>query len=178
MIVAFIKANWRVIAGLLFVLVVSALVAGYGWKRGYSTANAQWQTKWQARDLADKQAELAARKDATEKSNRLAAAQEQAAQAYEKGKQDAENEASATIAAYRAGTVRLRQQFTCFNRSVSNATTSTGISDAARDCGLSERDVEFLIRFAERADKVAHQLKAAQDIIRADRAVMNEAKEK
>lgn len=171
---ALLKAYWKPLAALLLVAVGVLMIL---WA-GYSIADRSWQDKWQARDLADKQAELAARKDATEKSNRLAAAQEHAAQAYEKGKQDAQNEADATIAAYRAGTVRLRSQFTCFNRSVSNATTSTGISDAARDCGLSERDVEFLIRFAERADKVAHQLKAAQDIIRADRAVMNETKEK
>lgn len=174
MIAAFIKRHWESIAA---IIVVAAVWLG-GFAIGMKFERDEWQTKWQARDLADAKAELDARKDATEKSNRLAAAQEQAAQAYEKGKQDAENEASATIAAYRAGTVRLRQQFTCFNRSVSNATTSTGISDAARDCGLSKADVEFLIRFAERADKVAHQLKAAQDIIRADRAVMNEKKEK
>lgn len=171
---ALLKAYWKPLAALLLVAVGVLMIL---WA-GYSIADRSWQAKWTERDLADKQAELAARKDATEKSNRLAAAQEQAAQAYEKGKQDAQNEANATIAAYRAGTIRLRSQFTCFNRSVSNATTSTGISDAARDCGLSERDVEFLIRFAERADKVAHQLKAAQDIIRADRAVMNETKEK
>lgn len=172
--IALLKAYWKPLAALLLVAVGVLMVL---WA-GYSIADRSWQAKWQERDLADKQAELAARKDATEKSNRLAAAQEQAAQAYEKGKQDAQQEADATIAAYRAGTIRLRSQFTCFNRSVSNATTSTGVSDAARDCGLSERDVEFLIRFAEQADKVAHQLKAAQDIIMADRAVMNEKKEK
>lgn len=170
--IALLKAYWKPLAALLLVAVGVLMIL---WA-GYSIADRSWQAKWQERDLADAKAELDARKDATEKSNRLAAAQEQAAQAYEKGKQDAENEASATIAAYRAGTVRLRQQFTCFNRSVSNATTSTGISDAARDCGLSKADVEFLIRFAERADKVAHQLKAAQDIIRADRAVISETK--
>lgn len=171
---ALLKAYWKPLAALLLVVL---LCAGSAWMASSHT-DGKWQAKWLERDLADKQAELNARKDATEKSNRLAAAQEQAAQAYEKGKQDAQNEANATIAAYRAGTIRLRSQFTCFNRSVSNATTSTGVSDAARDCGLSERDVEFLVRFAERADKVAHQLKAAQDIIRADRAVMNEKKEK
>lgn len=173
-IIAFVKAYWRVIAGMLVAVLVAAMLVMYG----YNKADEAWQAKWTARDLADAQAELAARKDATEKSNRLAAAQEQAAQAYEQGKQDAQEEADATIAAYRAGTIRLRSQFTCFNRSMSNATTSASVSDAASRCGLSETDVEFLIRFAERADKVAHQLKAAQDIIRADRAVMNEAKEK
>lgn len=173
-IIAFVKAYWRVIAGMLVAFLVAAMLVLYG----YNKADAAWQTKWQARDLDDVQAELAARKDATEKSNRLAAAQEQAAQAYEKGKQDAQQEAESTIAAYRAGTIRLRSQFTCFNRSMSNATTSASVRDAASGCGLSETDVEFLVRFAERADKVAHQLRAAQDIIRADRDIINDARNK
>lgn len=158
-------------------LIALAVVAGV-FLSGYQYSNHTWQAKWSARDTADEKAKSAALIEAAEKNNRIAALQDEAAQAYEKGKQDAQNEANATIAAYRAGTIRLRSQFTCFNRSVSNATTSTSISDAARDCGLSKADVEFLVRFAERADKVAHQLKAAQDIIRADRAVMNETKEK
>lgn len=158
-------------------IIALAVVAGV-FLSGYQYSNNTWQAKWSERDAADERAKSAALIEATDKNSRIASLQDEAAQAYERGKQDAENEASATIAAYRAGTVRLRQQFTCFNRSVSNATTSTGISDAASDCGLSQADVEFLVRFAERADKVAHQLKAAQDIIRADRAVMNETKEK
>jgi len=173
-IIAFVKAYWRVIAGMLVAVLVAAMLVLYG----YNKADAAWQTKWQARDLADEKAKNAALIEATEKNKRLAAAQEQAAQAYEKGKQDAQQEAESTIAAYRAGTIRLRSQFTCFNRSMSNATTSASVRDAASGCGLSETDVEFLVRFAERADKVAHQLRAAQDIIRADREVMNEAKEK
>lgn len=55
-IIAFVKANWRVVAGLLVVFVVSALVAGYGYQRGYSRADTQWQAKWQERDLGDLQA--------------------------------------------------------------------------------------------------------------------------
>lgn len=168
-IIAFVKAWWREIAIVLVALVVAASL----FMAGYNKADGQWQTKWQARDLADAQEEIAARKEATEKSNRLAAAQEQAAQAYEQGKQDAQKEADFTIAAYRAGTIRLRQRFACFNRSMSNATTSASVSDAASVCGLSSTDVEFLIRYAERADQVAHQLKAAQDIIRADRDIIN-----
>lgn len=158
-------------------IIALAVVAGV-FLSGYQYSNHTWQAKWSKRDAADERAKSAALIEATDKNSRIAELQDEAAQAYEKGKKDAQNEADATIAAYRAGTIRLRQQFTCFNRSVSNATTSIGISDAARDCGLSERDVEFLVRFAERANKVAHQLKAAQDIIRADRAVMNETKEK
>lgn len=55
-IIAFVKSNWRVIAGLILVFVISAMVAGYGYQRGYNTANNQWQAKWQARDLADAKA--------------------------------------------------------------------------------------------------------------------------
>lgn len=169
MITAFLKAYWKPLALLVAVVLWSACWLSIG--RGI--ANADWQAKWSARDLSDAKAEIAARRDATDKTNRLAAAQAQAAEAYEKGKTDAQNEADSTIAAYRAGSLRLRAQFTCFNRSVPNTTTSTGISDAARDCGLSETDVSNLVRLAERADQVAHQLRAAQDIIRADREIVN-----
>lgn len=55
-IIAFMKSNWRVIAGFLLLFIVSVLVAGYGYQRGYSRADGQWQSKWQARDLADMQA--------------------------------------------------------------------------------------------------------------------------
>ena len=167
--ITLLKAYWKPLAALLLVAIGTLMIL---WA-GYSVADRSWQAKWQARDLADSQAEIAARKDAADKSTKLAAAQEQAAQAYEQGKQDAQNEANATIAAYRTGSIRLRAQFTCFNGSVSNTTTSTGVSDAARDCGLSETDVTNLVRIAQRADQVAHQLKAAQDIIRADREIIN-----
>lgn len=172
--IALLRTYWKPLAALLLVV---SLCAGSAWLASSHT-DGKWQTRWQARDLSDAQAEIAARKVATEKSNRLAAAQEQAAQAYEQGKQHAQNEADATIAAYRAGSIRLRAQFTCFNSSVSNTTTSTGISDAARDCGLSERDVSNLVRLSQRANEVAEQLKAAQDIIRADRAIINGEQQK
>lgn len=54
-IIAFVKAYWRVIAGMLVAVLVAAMLVLYG----YNKADAAWQAKWQARDLADLQAKQA-----------------------------------------------------------------------------------------------------------------------
>lgn len=51
-IIAFVKAYWRVIAGVLVAVLVAAMLVLYG----YNKADEAWQAKWTARDLADAQA--------------------------------------------------------------------------------------------------------------------------
>lgn len=51
-IIVFVKAYWRAIAGVLVAVLVAAMLVMYG----YNKADAAWQAKWQARDLADAQA--------------------------------------------------------------------------------------------------------------------------
>lgn len=73
----------------------------------------------------------------------------------------------------RAGTVRLRDRFTCATAGASGgapeAATSTGQRHAATQGGLSREDAEFLVRFAGEADAVTRQLAACQAIVRSDR---------
>lgn len=97
MIAAFIKANWRILAALLLVFVASALVAGYGYQRGYSRANTQWQAKWTARDLADEQG----KREFTEQQRRIELQRQGAIDAiHEQAQQDiAKAQRNAAIAA-------------------------------------------------------------------------------
>jgi hypothetical protein len=78
-----------------------------------------------------------------------------------------------TIADLRAGTLRLRKQFTCpaatAAGAASQAGTGTGLGDGASSGGLQTADAEFLLREAGRADQVVVQLQACQDIVRKDR---------
>lgn len=131
-------------------IIVASVTAMGTWN---ATDN-HWTRKWQARDLADShEREKNARERADIEhnwANQFASIQSWYQQELENNRAEADK----TIAAYRAGNLKLRQQFTCVGQSVSDSSTPGQVSDAARDCGLQERDVEFLVRFAERAQAV------------------------
>ena len=57
--------------------------------------------------------------------------------------------------------------------SKARAANSTSGNHATTTGGLHDRDVEFLIRYAARADAVAEQLKSAQALIKQDRELCN-----
>ncbi|EKN3638230.1 DUF2514 family protein, partial [Yersinia enterocolitica] len=98
-------------------LTISVLVGGgYWW--GSDSKNSEWSLKWTKRDKSDLEAEIAARKNATEKEAQLQAAQSAGLKAYQQGVVDAENKAKGTIAAYRAGNIRLQKRFECLAASV------------------------------------------------------------
>lgn len=79
----------------------------------------------------------------------------------------------AVIAGLRAGSVRVRERFTCASTAsgVPNTAASAGRSDAAGGRGLQQADAEFLVSIAERADQVVLQLQACQAVVAADRSV-------
>lgn len=156
-------------------LTISVLVGGgYWW--GSDSKNSEWSLKWTKRDKSDLEAEIAARKNATEKEAQLQAAQSAGLKAYQQGVVDAENKAKGTIAAYRAGNIKLQKRFECFAASVGDmpVTPASGqLTDAARDCGFSDADVGFLISIAERADKLVEKLTALQKVVTDDRLIIN-----
>lgn len=87
---------------------------------------------------------------------------------------DAKAAADATIADLRAGSIRVRDRFTCpanaaGTGAAGQAGTSTSMGDAAQGHGLQPADAEFLLSEAKRADEVTVQLRACQDIVRGDR---------
>lgn len=82
--------------------------------------------------------------------------------------------ADATLASYRAGTLRLRNEFQAHiiaDSGLPSAATSTSKCDAACTGGLQPAHVEFLVSEASRANQVTLQLSKCQDVVRADRAV-------
>lgn len=88
---------------------------------------------------------------------------------------DAKAAADTTIANLRAGSIRVRDRFTC-NAAGAKPTSSTGqagtsasVGDGATAGGLQTADAEFLLREADRADAVTVQLGACQAIVRGDR---------
>ncbi|EPZ8124493.1 DUF2514 family protein [Yersinia enterocolitica] len=156
-------------------LTISVLVGGgYWW--GSDSKNSEWLLKWTERDKSDLKAELAAKKSAEEKEAQLQAAQSAGLKAYQQGVVDAENKAKGTIAAYRAGNIRLQKRFECLAASVGDmsVTPASGqLTDAARDCGFSDADVGFLISIAERADKLVEKVTALQKVVTDDRLIIN-----
>lgn len=160
---------------LLRLIVMSILVGGgYWW--GSDSKDSQWSLKWAKRDQSDRDVEIAVRKSATEKEAKLLAAQSSALKAYQQGVADAENKAKGTITAYRAGNIKLQKRFECLSVSVGDmsATPASGqLTDAARDCGFSVANVEFLISIAERADKLVEKVTALQKVVTDDRRIIN-----
>lgn len=77
-----------------------------------------------------------------------------------------------TIAALRAGTIRMRKQLaapTATDTTLPQTNASTCQRDAGEATGLQPTDAEFLIRFAADADAITEQLTACQAVILADR---------
>ncbi|HDL6704999.1 TPA: DUF2514 family protein [Yersinia enterocolitica] len=156
-------------------LTISVLVGGgYWW--GSDSKDSEWHLRWTDRDKSDLKSELAAKKSADDKEAQLQAAQSAGLKAYQQGVTDAENKAKGTIAAYRAGNIKLQKRFECISASVGDmpVTPASGqLTDAARDCGFSDADVGFLISIAERADKLVEKVTALQKVVTDDRQIIN-----
>lgn len=165
------------IAGVIIaVLIVAAICVAGGYWWGSDSKDSEWSLKWTKRDKSDLEAEKAAKKSADEKEGQLQAAQSAGLKAYQQGVTDAENKAKGTIAAYRAGNIRLQKRFECLSASVGDlpVTPASGqLTDAARDCGFSDADVGFLISIAERADKLVEKVTALQKVVTDDRLIIN-----
>jgi hypothetical protein len=83
--------------------------------------------------------------------------------------------AAGTLASYRAGTLRLRNEFQAHiiaDTGVPSVAASAGQRDAAGSGGLQPAHVEFFVSEAERANQVVKQLAACQAVVRADRSVV------
>lgn len=113
-----------------------------------------WENKWHQRDLTEANQREKYLEDIRNTEHTWAAQFAAIQSWYQQELENNRAEADKTIADYRAGNLKLRKQFTCLGKSVSETSTPGQINDAARECGLQERDVEFLVRFAERAQTV------------------------
>lgn len=143
--------------------VITALVVAYG---SFYVTNEHWSAKWSARDLSDQKAQADRAAANLSKLHDDAIAMADIDAKHQQEIAEIQKNANNTIASYRAGDLKLRAQFTCAARGMSEAATASDIRDAATRCGLSEADVEFLVRFGERADVITRQLAESQAIIR------------
>lgn len=162
--------------GLIAVTLTVSVLVGGGYWWGSDSKDLEWSLKWTKRDKSDLESQLAAKKSAADKEAQFQAAQSAGLKAYQQGVADAENKAKGTIAAYRAGNIRLQKRFECLSASVGDMSvtpTSGQLTDAARDCGFSDADVGFLISIAERADKLVEKVTALQKVVTDDRRIIN-----
>ncbi|AXF38215.1 putative Rz-like lysis protein [Ralstonia phage phiRSP] len=93
---------------------------------------------------------------------------------YQKELSDAKTVSDRTIAGLRAGTLRVRERFTCpggatRTGAAGQAGAGAGVGDAATRYGLQAEDVAVLLLEADRADEVTIALRACQAIVRGDR---------
>lgn len=100
--------------------------------------------------------------------------QEQLEAKYLEKIKELQHNESNLIDEYRANNLSLRDSLKAKKcPDVSIVTDSTVSHHATTTGGLHDRDVEFLIRYAARADAVAEQLKSAQALIQQDRELCN-----
>jgi hypothetical protein len=74
----------------------------------------------------------------------------------------ADEEHAAAVAAVRAGTVRVRERFTCPSPGVPAASADPGSADDAGPRGLQPADLEYLLGIGAEADAIARRLNALQ----------------
>lgn len=102
------------------------------------------------------------------------AKQEQLESDYLAKVQELRQNETSIINEYHADNLRLRDSLKAKQcPDVSSTANSTSGNHAITTGGLHDRDVEFLIRYATRADAVAEQLKSAQALIEQDRELCN-----
>ncbi|WP_180183702.1 lysis system i-spanin subunit Rz [Acinetobacter sp. YH01020] len=100
--------------------------------------------------------------------------QEQLEAKYLEKLEEVKHNEATLIDEYRANSLVLRDSLKAKQcPDVSITTDSTVGNHATTTGGLHDRDVEFLIRYAARADSVAEQLASAQALIKQDRELCN-----
>jgi len=162
---------WIVIALAAVALASGSALVGY--HHGVKTTDSTWSARWEKRNATDLAATVKIKQqaEATEQAHQKRLAEvDQHYQEIIKNDQIAHDR---DIARIRAGTLKLRQRFTCNTAPSSGlpqAATAAGGSDGAAPGGLRPADAEVLVQFADRCDTVAHQLQSAQAIILSDRS--------
>lgn len=149
--------GWRALAFLLLALLVAG-VAKLGMDQRDAARAALTEHLWADQATAAKQqADMQAAMDRQRAD--LAAQQ----QDFENRRQAREHEVENLLADARAGTVRLRERFTCpAGTGVSGAAGAAGTAVDAAPRGLSAADADFLVRFAAECDAVAAERNLGQ----------------
>lgn len=150
---------WLKWAAFALLLLAAAALSG-------ALVNAHWKDKWLERDAADLRAQVRASqadaKNYADWAEKFAAVSAKSA-ANEKRR---ESTYEKTMADYRAGNKRLREQFTCYRDMSQNAASGRPV-DGARNCGLSDADVEFLVRTGREGNRLRDKVSELQAVVRA-----------
>jgi predicted S18 family serine protease len=132
-------------------LVAATLIGGTGYVIGYKYARTEAEAAMEKHLAADKEQERLATEDARAKEQELIALQNTVAQAYERGKQNAELQNKRVVDDLRSGALRLRQQWSaCQAGNMPNSTTPSGKLNAAT--GDREESAGRIIRAAAECD--------------------------
>jgi cation transport regulator ChaB len=166
--------NPYLIIGLLIGWLAS--LAGVGWWQNKAGHVAE-RTVWQARENAELRTandKIKAMQDSARRDEQAhALALNAVSTNYEKELSDASKLRAADIAAIRAGTLRLRDQYPASIYSLGNRSAETGPGPGGRDgpqgAELPAATSEFLLALASDADDVTRQLTACQQVIIEDR---------
>ena len=167
--------NPYIIIGLLVAWALS--LAGVGaWQN--EAGHVAERVEWQGREVTELTAANAAIKALEESARATEAAHSVAlstiATNYEGKLSNATKQRSADLAAIRAGTLRLRDPGAggkCPSGDpMPGIASATGVGNGRSAGELSQRASEFLVGEASRADSVAEQLAACQQVVRSDRA--------
>ena len=153
---------WQVYAA----VAVAVLLAGV-WLHGRASGADSVQADWDAQEAVYAQQRAASAIAARDTEARWRAEYKAIAERFLKEQADAKLETDRTIAGLRAGTVRLRDRFTCPSLPGASA-DSSGVAEAGPR-GLQPEDAEFLVGAAARADEVARQLNALIQAVGAGR---------
>lgn len=133
---------------------------------GAFITNEHWEGKWKDRDIADLTAAKGRLESNAATEQKWADKFADISSWYQNSLDKNRNEADKTIADYHNGNIRLRKQLTCAVEGLSGSAEPRQVGVDARKCGLQERDVEFLVRYAERAQAVNIKLEKAQKLLR------------
>lgn len=132
-------------------LAVAVLCGGTGYLVGASRARAKAEAAMEKHIAADQEQELLATEAARTKEQELLALQNTVAQAYERGKQNAELQNKRVVADLRSGALRLREQWSaCAASNMPNSTATTTQPNAAS--GNREESAGRIIRAAAECD--------------------------
>lgn len=162
----------RILAGLV---AIAAMIGAYVYGRhdGRELANAFWQAR-EAQIQADVQAVKDQAAERVREAEKASAARVVAISAdYQADLQRLNDEKDALLSDVRAGRRRLSIPATCDaggGAPVPGAAAGTGGRDGEARAELSGEAADFLVALASEADRVARQLDACQQVIRADRA--------
>ena len=167
--------NPYIIIGLLVAWALS--LAGVGtWQNeaGHVAERVEWQGR-ENKELVDANTAIKALEEKYRKAEQdHAAALGAIATNYEGKIQDANNQHARDVAAVRSGTLRLRDPGASGKCPVGDPmpgiATSPGVGDGRAAGELSGQSSEFLLGEASRADSIAEQLAACQQVVRSDRA--------